>query len=187
MIVCIQRAVDWGVDFVQIREKDLPDRQLFELTQRAVALSRGTKCSILVNGRADIALAARAQGVHLPSMGLKASEIRPWLPKGLFIGISVHTEREIANASTQNADYVLLGHIFPTPSKRDYGPGLGLDFLREMCSKASLPIFALGGIQPVSIGPVLEAGAVGVAGISIFQKTSEFNRLKKAAKDIHIG
>ncbi len=179
MIKCIQRAVDWGVDFVQIREKDLPDRQLFDLTSRAVLLSRGTKCSILVNGRADIALAAGAQGVHLPSVGLKASEIRAWIPKGFFVGVSVHTENEIANACTQKADYVLLGHVFPTELKRDYGPSLGLDFLRKVCSEASLPVLALGGMRPDLIDSVLEAGAAGVAGISLFQKKAEFEKLKK--------
>lgn len=179
LIACIQRAVDWGVDFLQIREKDLPDRQLFELTSRAVSLSRGTKCRILVNGRADIALAAGAQGVHLPSVGLKASEIRAWLPKGFLIGVSVHTESEITNACIQKADYILLGHVFPTDSKRDYGPCLGLDFLRKACSKASLPVLALGGMRPDLIGSVLETGAAGVAGISLFQKKAEFDRLKK--------
>lgn len=179
LIKCIQRAVDWGADFVQIREKDLPDRQLFDLASRAVLLSRGTKCNILVNGRADIALATGAHGVHLPSAGLKASEIRGWLPGDFLVGVSVHTEDEIANACTQKADYALLGHVFPTESKRDYGPSLGLDFLRNVCSKVSLPILALGGMRPELIDSVLEAGSAGVAGISLFQKKTEFEKLTK--------
>lgn len=179
LIKCIQRAVDWGVDFVQIREKDLPDRQLFELTRRAVSLSCRTKCNILVNGRADIALAAGAQGVHLPSVGLKASEIRSWLPKGFLIGASVHTEKEIADARKQETDYVLLGHVFPTESKRAYGPSLGLHILRKVCSQAPLPVLALGGMRSDFIGPALEAGSAGVAGISLFQKKDEFDKLKK--------
>ncbi len=179
LTACIQRAVDWGVDFVQIREKDLPDRRLFELACQAVSMSRGTKCRILVNGRADIALAAGAHGVHLPSMGLKASEMRAWIPKGFLVGVSVHTEHEIADACSQKADYVLLGHVFPTLSKRDYGPCLGLDFLQMACSRAALPVLALGGMRPDMIGPVLEAGAAGVAGISLFQKKSEFDKLIK--------
>ena len=167
------------MDFVQIREKDVPDRELFEIARRAVSLCRGTKCRVLVNGRADIALAAGAHGVHLPSTGLNASEIRAWIPESFIVGVSVHTEQEIANACSQRADYVLLGHVFPTVSKRNYGPYLGLDFLRKVCSKAALPVFALGGMRPDSIGPVLETGAAGVAGISLFQKRTEFNNLKK--------
>jgi thiamine-phosphate pyrophosphorylase len=136
----------------------------------------------MVNGRADIALAAGAHGVHLPSTRLNALDIRAWTPKGFLLGVSVHTEQEVANASRQNADYVLLGHVFPTVSKSDYGPSLGLDFLQKVCSKTLLPVFALGGIRPDSIGTVLEAGAAGVAGISLFQRKTEFTRLKKLSK-----
>lgn len=182
LIGCIRRALDWGVDFIQIREKDLQERALFELACRVVSLARGTKCRVLINGRADIALAAGAHGVHLPSTGLQISEIRPWLPKGFCIGVSVHTEREIRNACAQGSDYLLLGHVFSTESKLKYGPSLGLDFLCKACSGVSVPIFGLGGIQPEFVAPVLESGAAGVAGISLFQKSAYFTRLKKLWK-----
>ena len=178
----IRRAIAWGVDFIQIREKDVSDRDLFNITCRGVSMSRGTKCRILVNGRADIALAAGAHGVHLPSEGLKVSEIRAWIPKGFIVGVSVHTESETMDACEQNADYVLLGHVLPTASKREYGPSLGIDFLQRVCSRASIPVFALGGMRSRSVDPVLAAGAVGVAGISLFQKKAEFTRLKKQWK-----
>lgn len=169
------------MDFIQLREKDLNERNLFELTRRVVLMTRGTKCRILVNGRADIALAAGAHGVHLPSTGLKISDVRSWLPAGFCVGKSVHSIREIRSACAQNADYLLLGHVFTTESKAGYGPALGLDFLRKACSIASVPVLALGGMRPESIGPVVESGAAGIAGISLFQKTAEFNRLKKQA------
>jgi thiamine-phosphate diphosphorylase len=110
---------------------------------------------------------------------MQTSEIRAWLPDDFIVGVSVHTERETADARGQNADYVLLGHVFPTASKRDYGPSLGLGFLQKVCSRASLPVFALGGMRAESIDSVLDTGAAGVAGISLFQKKTEFNRLKK--------
>jgi thiamine-phosphate pyrophosphorylase len=176
---CIRRALKWGVDFIQIREKDLPDRTLFELTLRVLDLAHGTKCRILVNGRADIALAAGAHGVHLPSGSLRVPDIRSWLPKGFIIGISVHTRSEIRRASSDGADYLLLGHLFPTPSKSAFGSPLGLEYLRKVCAGASLPVIALGGIQADRIESVLEAGAVGVAGISLFQKKPDFTALKK--------
>jgi len=178
LIASIRRALHLGVDFIQIREKDLPERRLFELARHAVSLARGTECRILVNGRADIALAAGAHGVHLPSAGLQIHDIRPWVPRNFYIGVSVHTMLEIRQACAQNADYILLGHVFPTKSKSGYGPSLGLEFLRKACSEAAAPVFGLGGIQPESIGPVLESGAVGVAGISLFQKSVDFRRLK---------
>lgn len=176
---CIRRALDWGVDFIQIREKDLGDRDLYDLTCLAVSLARGTKCRILVNGRADIALAAGAHGVHLPSVGLQVSEIRPWLPKDFLIGVSAHARDEVRRACMQKADYLLLGHVFPTKSKSGYGSPLGLDYLRATCSSASLPVFGLGGICPELLGAVLETGAAGVAGIGLFQRNADFARLKK--------
>jgi thiamine-phosphate pyrophosphorylase len=170
LTACIRKALAWGVDFIQIREKDLDDRALFELTCRVVALARGTECRVLVNGRADIVVAAGAQGVHLPSTGLQISDIREWLPSNLWIGVSVHTIPEIRRACEQKADYLLMGHIFPTRSKLDFGPPVGLHRLRKACSSFSVPIFGLGGITPDSIESVLKTGAAGVAGVSLFQE-----------------
>lgn len=165
----LRRAVRLGVDFVQIREKDLDDRELFELTRRAVSIARGSGCRILVNGRADIALAAGAHGVHLPSSGLQVRDIRGWLPKKFLIGVSVHSDSEIRRACAQGADYLLLGHIFPTGSKSGYGPPLGLERLQKVCARASVPVLGLGGITPARIEPVLAAGAAGIAAITLFQ------------------
>ena len=169
LIACIRRAIATGVDFVQIREKDLEDRALFELTRRVLALVDGTACRVLVNGRADIALAAGAHGVHLPSTGLQIPDIRKWLPPSLLVGLSAHTLAEIRRACEWKADYVLMGHIFPTRSKSGFGPPVGLNRLKKACSGASVPILGLGGIKPELIGSVLAAGAAGVAGISLFQ------------------
>ena len=171
MIDCIRETLAWGVDFIQIREKDLADRALFELTRRVVALAEDTACRVLVNGRADIALAAGAHGVHLPSTGLQIPDLRTWLPSNFLIGVSVHTMVEIRRACAWNPDYLLMGHIFPTRSKAAFGLPLGLNRLRKACSGVSVPILGLGGITPDSIELVLNAGAAGVAGISLFQDT----------------
>jgi thiamine-phosphate diphosphorylase len=176
---CVRRALDWGVDFIQIREKNLSERELYHLTCRIVSLARNTKCRILVNGRADVALAADADGVHLPSTGLRIVDIRSWIPKGFIVGVSVHSLREIRNAEAQNTDYILVGHVFPTKSKEGYGPSLGLDFLRKACRSTSVPIFGLGGMNPERIDLVIKTGAVGIAGISLFQNSKEFARLRK--------
>ena len=175
----IRRALDWGVDCIQIREKDLSERALYDLTRRVVSMARGTGCKILVNGRADVALAAGADGLHLPSSGLRIRDVRAWSPARFYIGISAHTMREIRDACAEGADYILLGHVFPTASKEALGPDLGLKFLRKACSASTVPILGLGGMSPESIESVLEAGAAGIAGISLFQKSTEFSRLKK--------
>jgi len=170
LLACIERVIDWGADFVQIREKDLPDQELFELTSKTLALARGSRCRILVNGRADIALASGAHGVHLPSTGLRLPDLASWLPKNFLVGMSAHSIQEVRRAAREGADYVLLGPVFATPSKLKYGAPLGLEVLRAACTRTSVPVFGLGGIGPGQIGPILAAGSVGVAGIGLFQK-----------------
>jgi thiamine-phosphate pyrophosphorylase len=179
---CVRRALDWGVDFIQIREKDRSERNLYDLTCRVVAMTRNTTCRVLVNGRADVALAAGADGVHLPSYGLNLSDIRLWIPKGFLAGVSVHSLREIRAAEAQGVDYILVGHVFPTKSKEGYGASLGLEFLRKACRSTTVPIFGLGGMNPERIDPVMKTGATGIAGISLFQDSKEFAQLRKQTK-----
>lgn len=177
----IRRLIRWGIDFVQIREKDLADRDLFLLARDVVALARSTGCRVLVNGRADVALAAGAHGVHLPSSGLRADDVRRWLPDGFLVGVSVHSEREAMRAWASGADYVLVGPIFATPSKASQGPPLGLAGFREICCAISLPALGLGGISAGTVKAVLDAGAAGVAAIRLFQEASaiDFKRKRK--------
>ena len=179
----VRKIISWGVDFVQVREKDLPDRRLFELTCRIVKMAREiprvSRCRVIVNGRADIAVAAGADGVHLPSSGLGIPAIRAWVPKNFIVGVSVHTIREVRAACAANADYILVGHVFPTTSKESMGAALGVDFLRRVCTGSSAPVLALGGITAERIPAVMQAGASGVAGISLFQNDDEFARLSR--------
>ncbi len=169
LLDCIRCVIDWGVDFIQIREKDLADHDLFKVAASAVAIARGSRCRVLVNGRADIALATGAAGVHLPSTGLRPADITAWLPKAFLVGISAHSIRDVDRAAREGADYVLLGPVYATPSKTRYGPPIGLNVLRTACARTSLPILGLGGIGVEQIGPVLRTGAAGIAGISLFQ------------------
>jgi thiamine-phosphate pyrophosphorylase len=165
----IAQAISWGVDFIQLREKDLSDQELFQLTCASVRLARGTDCKILVNGRIDIAMAGAAHGVHLPSTGLLPSDLAGLVSKGCIVGVSAHSMREARNAVTSGADYLLLGPVFRTPSKIRYGNPLGLQRFRRICRESAVPVFGLGGIRPHAISAVLAAGASGIAGIRIFQ------------------
>ena len=159
---------------MQIREKNLSDGQVFELTRKIVRLAGGSNCVVLVNGRADIALAAGAHGVHLPSRGMIPSDLA-WLPQRFLTGVSVHSLADARLAEKHGADYVLLGPIFPTPSKLAFGAPLGVDYLSRACRSVSIPVFALGGIHVRQIPLVLGAGASGIAGISLFQKDLLFS------------
>ena len=161
---------------VQIRESDLPTRNLLELVGAAVAAAAGTGVKVVVNDRLDIALAVGAHGVHLgvrsvPAEAARAAVERLALPTPFLVGVSCHTLAQAHAAETAGADYILLSPIFATPSKLAYGPPLGLDRLRDVTASAKVPVFALGGIGVDVVKSCLAAGATGIAGIRVFQET----------------
>ena len=165
----ILAAVRAGVDTIQIREKDLSTRDLMELTQQAGEAATGTPTRIVVNDRLDVALALGAAGVHLGTQSIPAEAARRIVPKDFLIGASSHSLEEAVGAQAAGADYIVLGPVFETGSKLQYGPPLGLDKLREATAKVSIPVLALGGITVERVKACLDAGASGIAGISIFQ------------------
>jgi thiamine-phosphate pyrophosphorylase len=165
----IERAIREGVDQIQIREKDLAARELFLLTQRTVELAAGHPTRILVNSRADIALAAGAHGVHLPANSISPSCMRAVAPPTFLVGISTHSRREILAAQAEGADFVVFGPVFAPLSKVSYLRGAGADGLRAAMEGVTIPVFALGGITPQNAELCIKAGATGIAGISLFQ------------------
>src|ERR1035437_462429 len=166
----IAQAIAAGVDWVQIREKDLPARRLLALTETAISQARrqGTT-RVVVNDRLDVALAAHAHGVHLGTRSMPVDLVRKLAPPESVVGVSCHSLEEARAAEVAGADYLLLGPIFPTPSKLQFGPPLGLSKLREVTSQVSMPVFALGGITADRVAGCRENGAAGIAGICIFQ------------------
>jgi len=169
LLPLIVEAVRGGVNLVQIREKALPTRDLLKLVESAVSAAAGTATRAVVNDRLDVALAAGAGGVHLGYRSLPVGTVRGMVPGEFLVGVSCHSLAEAVAAEQAKADYILLGPIFETISKLAYGPPLGLEKLREVATRVKLPILALGGITVDRVKPCLEAGATGIAGISIFQ------------------
>jgi thiamine-phosphate pyrophosphorylase len=165
----IAGAIRAGIDIVQIREKDLPTRELVALTEQAVKAAKGTPTRIVVNDRLDVALALGAAGVHLGTQSIPAEAARRIVPADFLIGVSCHSLEEAEAAQAAGADYIVFGPVFETASKLQYGPPLGLAKLREVAAKISIPVLALGGITVERVKACLDAGAAGIAGISIFQ------------------
>jgi thiamine-phosphate pyrophosphorylase len=162
LLACIERNAQAGVTMIQIREKDLGTRDLLTLTRRALRVSANTK--ILVNGRVDVALAAGAHGVHLPGNSIGPRRWRGIVPLGFQIGVSCHSLAEIEAA--EGADFIVFSPVFDSPGK---GAARGLEGLRNAVLAASVPVLALGGVTAENTESCLEAGAVGIAAIRLFQ------------------
>lgn len=165
----LERAARAGATMVQVRERQVDDRDLAGFVARLVDRVRPAGARVTVNDRTDIALAAGADGVHLKSQAPHAADVRRIVPAGFLIGRSVHAEEEAAAvAAAGGCDYLLFGTVFPSPSKPPDHPAAGVGALAAVCRRVPLPVLAIGGIGVDRAGAVVAAGAAGVAGISLF-------------------
>lgn len=173
LLKAIKRAATEGVEYIQLRERDLDSRALEELALKAAATIRraASNSKLLVNSRIDIAIAAGADGVHLRSQDISASEARSIFShagqSAVVIAVSCHSRTEVESAYSHGADFVVLGPIFESHSGSS---PLGVKTLRAICKHLPLPIFALGGVTEGNTGECMKAGAAGVAGIRLFQQ-----------------
>jgi thiamine-phosphate pyrophosphorylase len=169
LLALVRSAVAARVTLVQLREKNLRGRVLYQLAAAAAELARGSATRVLVNDRADIARAAGCDGVHLTTNSLPARAVRRAFGEDFLIGVSTHALEEARGAYAGGADFAVFGPVFDTPSKRAYGSPVGLEALsiaaREL---APFPVVALGGVSSENAAEALRAGAAGVAGIRLF-------------------
>jgi thiamine-phosphate pyrophosphorylase len=183
LLPVVKRACAAGVRAVQLREKDWPARQTFEVAAQIKALCNTSNTKLFINDRADIAAALGADGVHLTSQSLSVHIVRTVFPNNMLVGTSTHSAEEAIHAESDGADFIVFGPVFPTPSKWAYGPPQGLDRLKETASKVRIPVFAIGGIDPARAELCKKYGAWGVAVISsilsadnIHEKVREFEK-----------
>ena len=157
-----------GVHLVQIRERDLSARRLAELTRKVLRLANPHRTKILVNDRADIALACGADGVHLRDGSILPEQTRraSRAPRSFIISVACHSSLAVDGAI--GADYILLAPVFAPLSKDSAQQALGLSGLSEAVQRTSIPILALGGVTESNAQRCVDAGAAGVAGISLF-------------------
>jgi len=175
----VRRAIAAGVDWAQIREKDLTTRELAALVREAVAAARGTATRIIVNDRLDVAVTEGAAGVHLGGESMPVRDVREWcsrfaaLPENFLLGASTHSLEAARAAERDAADYIFFGPVFATPAKLQYGPPQGVARLEEVCRAARIPVIAIGGITLENAAECLRAGAAGIAAIRLFQESPD--------------
>lgn len=158
-------AVAAGVDVVQVREKDLPDRALGRLLAQLAAVVAGSATRLVVNGRADLAELSGASGVQLPEEGAPTAGVRRAFPD-LAIGASCHSVDAALRAADAGADWIVLGPVFTTPGKEQRA--LGLSVLAEAAGRLSIPVHAVGGMRPENARQAADAGARGILAIRAF-------------------
>lgn len=165
----VASALDGGARWFQLREKDMAAGKLTALAEELRALTAERGAHLIINDRADVALAVGADGVHLPARGLPPAIARRIVGEEMLVGVSTHSLAEARQAAEAGgADYIFFGPLFYTPSKAAYGPPVGLEALQEVAAAlgTSVPVIGLGGVKPGNVAEVLAHGACGVALIS---------------------
>jgi len=179
----IAAAARAGVDYIQLREKDLDPADLELLAREALHVTRENSAvtKLLINSRVDVALAVGADGVHLPADSPPVSTIRAdWLRQSErepLIGVSAHTIGDVEQAEADGASFAVLAPIFEKVGTG--ATGMGRDVLREACASAHIPVLALGGVNLANARDCLDAGAAGIAGIRLFQQGDVAETVRK--------
>jgi thiamine-phosphate pyrophosphorylase len=183
LLAKIAEAAHCGVDLIQLREKDLPVRELEILARAAVRVvrensalrteKREASTRLLINSRTDVAISSGADGVHLRSNDISPAEVQKiWVRGGqrtrALVSVSCHSTAEVARAAAEGADFAVSAPIFEKKDAPQARPA-GLDGLREVC-RQKIPVLALGGITIENARACLDAGAAGIAGIRLFQE-----------------
>jgi len=174
-----------GVEYIQLREKDLESRALEEMALQAMAALVGSRTQLLINSRTDVALACGAHGVHLPANDLAASEVRSIFARAgrsePVIGVSTHSAAEVASAEAHGASFAVFAPVF---EKSGSANREGLEQLRRICHRTEaaqppMPVWALGGITLENAQHCAAAGAAGIAAIRLFQQNDVDALVKK--------
>jgi thiamine-phosphate pyrophosphorylase len=187
LLETIRKAASAGINWIQIREKDLETRALAELASGAVAATRETGTRILINDRLDVALALGAAGVHLGEASLPVKTLAEWRRSAgrteFLIGVSCHSVEAARSADDVGADYILFGPVFATPSKAGFGAPQGIERLRYVCHAVRIPVLAIGGVTVENAPSCFAVGAAGVAAIRLFQESDDISTVARRLRE----
>ncbi|MDP6490808.1 MAG: thiamine phosphate synthase [Kiritimatiellia bacterium] len=179
-LTILEAALRGGVRLVQLREKDMPLRELYAMAIEARRMTREAGALLIINDRLDVALAVGADGVHLGQDDLPISAGRELAPD-LIIGASTHSAEEAAIAIREGASYVNIGPVFPTTTKECATGFLGLDGLREVAATVTVPFTVMGGIKQDHIPQLIEAGAETIALVTAVTEAAD---VEGASRDL---
>jgi len=170
----VNKACNAGVKAVQLREKELPPKELLKLAQQLRTSTKKNKAKLFINDRYDIALLSKADGLHAPEKGIMPSHIK--YPQKIILGRSVHSLKSAIEAEQNGFDYIIFGPVFKTPSKVKFGSPQGIGKLKEVTASVTIPVFAVGGITPSKAKKCIDAGAFGVAVIREIMQSNNIAR-----------
>ncbi len=186
LLEAVRLALEGGVKALQLREKDLPFRELLALARDIRRVTREFGAKLFINDRVDVALSVDADGVHLGHQSMPPEAARRIGGSKLLIGVSTHTIEEAKAAQEGGADFITFGPVFFTPSKAIFGDAVGLEYLKSAINIVSIPVFALGGIKSGNIKQVLMYGADGVSMISaVFNAEDVRHAAETVIREIH--
>lgn len=166
LVEVVESAVQGGVSVVQLREKDISSREFVQLGQALLKILKPKNVPLIINDRADIALAIKADGLHIGQGDLHYNDARAILGPDYLIGLSVENETQMEEARSFDVDYLALSPVFPTPTKTDTAPPWGLEGIKRARTLTTLPLVTIGGINLKTASDVLRAGADGLAIVS---------------------
>jgi thiamine-phosphate pyrophosphorylase len=176
--------IDGGADFVQYRDKQATTKQMIETARDIAALCAASDTKLIINDRVDVAIAADADGVHLGQDDFPIPLARHLLGPDRVVGASVDTVDEAREAWQQGADYVGFGPIYPTGTKADAGPVVGINKLPALTPKFPIPLVAIGGLNKENVEDVLRAGVHGVAVLAGICKAEDPQQATRDIRDV---
>ena len=154
----LERCIEAGVGMVQLRDNELSDGALLATASRCAKVCHHTGALFILNDRVDVALLSGADGVHVGQDDIPVSSVRALTGPDFIVGLSTHSQAQIAHAQTQPVDYIGVGPIHETPTKPGR-PAVGLELVRHAAGKSGVPFFAIGGLNPTNVREAIEAGA----------------------------
>jgi thiamine-phosphate pyrophosphorylase len=180
----VKKAVAGGVTCVQIREKSADTREFIEIAAEIKNILAGSGVPLIINDRVDIALAVKADGVHLGQSDMPLDMARRICGSGMIIGISAESDNDAVEAERNGADYVAVSPVFSTPTKTDTAKPMGLDGIKSIKKLVKLPVIGIGGINFSNAAEVIKSGADGIAIVSAIMAADD---PEKAARELKIA